>query len=45
MIDNIYITKDKGVKIVFRYADEFKRLSDYASDYAEALYSQESMNG
>lgn len=31
LIDNIFISKDKDVKIVFRYADEFERLSSYAN--------------
>lgn len=45
LIDNIYVTKDKSLKIIFRYANEFERLSSYANDHADTLYNQGGMNG
>jgi len=45
MIDNIYVTKEKGVKIVFKYGNEFERLSSYVNNHADVLYGQEALDG
>lgn len=40
LIDDIYVTKELGIRIVFKYRDEFERLSKYASSHIEGYYSQ-----
>ena len=34
LIDNIYISQDKNVRIVFKYHDEYNRLVDYIDKYS-----------
>lgn len=37
LIDNIYITKELGIRIAFKYRDEFERLTQYAKIHAKSL--------
>lgn len=41
LINNIYISQDKNVKIIFKYQDEYKRLVDYIDKYSNTAYSVE----
>lgn len=41
LIDNIYISQDKNVRIVFKYQDEYNRLVDYIDKYSNTIYSVE----
>ena len=38
-IDCIYVGKDKKIQIVFKHKNEFQKLSDYISKYAETCYA------
>lgn len=45
-IDNIFVTKDKQIKIVFKYADEFERLVQYTNINRDLTdHSKEAING
>lgn len=41
LIDNIYISQDKNVRIVFKYQDEYNRLVDYIENHSNTAYSAE----
>ena len=41
LIDNIYITDDKNIRIVLRHQDQFNRLLDYVENHIEESYSNE----
>ncbi|MEX1377661.1 MAG: recombinase family protein [Eubacteriales bacterium] len=38
-IDNIYITKDKNIKIVFKHHDQFNKLLTYAENHVNDSYT------
>lgn len=41
LIDNIYVSRDLNVRIVFKYQDEFNRLVGYIEKYADVEYIEE----
>ncbi len=41
LIENIFVSQDSNVKIVFKYQDEYNRLIDYIEKYSNTVYGVE----